>query len=187
MADFITDTQLNGYKDAINKKSNQMFRTDDIEVLTNIASHVALNIEGEGSSIRKILHFSRTQQQAVRQSSDYTRTATLQQVSMRGGMEEEFEDISDRQEEDDPRAMRAFAGKSVQGGRGRKKAGDTADAKAEFMQEIHAGSNPYSNEFHQSAPSETVKRPQNDGGAAAKKAEDPRKRITRTPPTGIVS
>jgi len=40
-----------------------MFRTDDIEVLTHIAGHVALNLEGEGSSIRKILHFSRTQAQ----------------------------------------------------------------------------------------------------------------------------
>ncbi len=77
---FNTDDQIIGVIEAINKKSNQMFRTDDIEVLTNIASHVALNIEGEGSSIRKILHFSRSQQQAVRQSSDYTRTASLQQT-----------------------------------------------------------------------------------------------------------
>jgi hypothetical protein len=58
---FNTDDQIIGVIEAINKKSNQMFRTDDIEVLTNIASHVALNIEGDGSSIRKILHFSRTQ------------------------------------------------------------------------------------------------------------------------------
>ena len=60
----------------INKKSNEMFGTEDITTLTTIASHVALNLEGEGSSIKKMLAFLKKQSKAVEQSYDFVRTAT---------------------------------------------------------------------------------------------------------------
>jgi len=60
----------------INKNSNEMFRTEDIEMLATIASHIALTLEGEGSSIRKILALCNDQVRKAKGSYDFVRTKT---------------------------------------------------------------------------------------------------------------
>ncbi len=66
----------------MNKKSNEMFTTEDIEMFMNISSHVALTLEGEGSSIKKVLALSNDQRQMMKASTDFVRTKTYGLLSV---------------------------------------------------------------------------------------------------------
>ncbi len=65
---------------AINKKSNEIFKVEDMEMMINIAAHVALNLEGEGSSIKKVLGFTKSSQKAMEQRYDFVRTKTYVKI-----------------------------------------------------------------------------------------------------------
>merc|ERR1712194_775133 len=93
-----TDYVVIGCLEVCNKKNNRMFSTEDIERLTNIASHVALTLEGEGSSIRKILAMNDDQRRVMKQSLDFVKTKTLQSGPIvpdvtEDGVEDEWDDL----------------------------------------------------------------------------------------------
>ncbi|CAD7970509.1 unnamed protein product [Amoebophrya sp. A120] len=73
-----TERHVIGCLEVINKKSNEVFNMHDIEHLLNIAGHVALTLEGHGSSIKKVLALAQDQRQLMQDSKDFKRTATRQ-------------------------------------------------------------------------------------------------------------
>ncbi|CAD7946348.1 unnamed protein product [Amoebophrya sp. A25] len=93
-----TERHVIGCMEVINKKSNEVFNTDDIEQLLNIAGHVALTLEGQGSSIRKVLALAAEQRQMVQESRDYKRTVTRQQS---GPLMVQIEPDEDEKNEDE--------------------------------------------------------------------------------------
>jgi len=59
---FDSDRKVIGLLQCINKTNNTAFNAADVELLVLIGSHIALNLEGEGSSIKKLLRIVKHQQ-----------------------------------------------------------------------------------------------------------------------------
>ena len=75
-------------------------------MLTSIAGHVSLNLEGEGSSIRKVLALAKDQKAMMQSSYDFRRTATIQDAVRRPPphADEDHSDIHVDEEWDDVRS-----------------------------------------------------------------------------------
>lgn len=59
---FDSDRKVIGLLQCINKTNNTAFNAADVELLVLIGSHIALTLEGEGSSIKKLLRIVKHQQ-----------------------------------------------------------------------------------------------------------------------------
>lgn len=59
---FDSDRKVIGLLQCINKTNNTAFNAPDVELLVLIGSHIALTLEGEGSSIKKLLRIVKHQQ-----------------------------------------------------------------------------------------------------------------------------
>eukprot|EP00397_Hematodinium_sp_SG-2012_P003510 GEMP01003518.1.p1 GENE.GEMP01003518.1~~GEMP01003518.1.p1 ORF type:complete len:768 (+),score=126.45 GEMP01003518.1:36-2306(+) len=59
---FDNETKVIGLLQCVNKKNNSAFNSDDVELLSVIGSHFALTLEGEGSSMKKIIRIVAAQQ-----------------------------------------------------------------------------------------------------------------------------
>jgi len=118
-----TERHVIGCLEVINKKSNEAFNTEDIEQLLNIAGHVALTLEGQGSSIKKVLALASDQRVIMQESKDFKRTATRQQAGplmlQPENHDHDPEDAWDDElvaTSEDAAAMAGLHGSSVHGG-----------------------------------------------------------------------
>ena len=67
---FDSSHKVIGVISALNKESSRGFTETDNSLLKNIASHIALNMEGEGSSLKKIIRIVKDQHYAAQTSLD---------------------------------------------------------------------------------------------------------------------
>ena len=100
----------------INKASNESFKVQDIKSLTVIASHVALNMEGQFASIKKVLQLASDQKSMMQKSADYTRTASLAEGNIVGVDVDEDSEVEGRWEEDEVRGGLRGRGALLGGG-----------------------------------------------------------------------